>query len=579
VITKEQLSILPMSPGCYIYKNIEGIIIYVGKAKNLYNRVHSYFTGQHNGKTMKLISEIDSMDFIITNTERESLLLELNLIKLHTPRYNIKLTDDATYSYITITKETNPRVLITKTKKEGEMMFGPFPDSYSAKQTVWIINNLYKFRKCNKLPKKECLYFHMGKCFAPCINKTPIDYKEIINEVRSFLKGNNNDIVNTIKEKMDESSSKLEFEKAIEYRQMIEYITKTTEKQIITFHDYVDRDAIGVYYVFDQVVVSILIMRAGRIVSYYGNIFYYVLDPYEYVVSFLNSYYNNVYPDEILVDNILGEYDFGNLEHLKVIPKIGDKKKLVSLSQDNAIKLYNNENRLKLNKDESVKLSIDELSLFFEKTINRIDCFDTSFLFGSSQVAAMIVFEDFGLSKKEYRKYRLSNLITSDFSGMKEVLYRRYYRMLVEDLKKPDLILVDGGKPQILACMEVLESLNLNILVGGLRKNDKHQLEALLYNDKELILDKHTSLYKLLLSLSEEVHRFAITYHKNVRGNEVNKSFLDGIEGIGEKRKKLLLTSYQSLDELKNAQVEDLIKLGIPSDVSKRIRSIIECLK
>lgn len=569
---KDKIALLPTEPGCYLYKNEDDQVIYVGKAKNLKNRVKSYFTGAHNEKTTRLVQEIRDFNYVLTNSERESLILENNLIKQYLPKYNIRLIDDKTYPYIELTEEEHPKLQVVRQKEIKGRVFGPYPNVYAARETVRLLNRLYPFRKCDTLPKRACLYYHIGQCLAPCIHPD-IDYQDTIRDLTRFLKGDTSDTLKKLNQQMMEASDQLQFEKAIELRDMINHIEATTEKQIINLNDFKDRDAISFAFSKDDIAIQILMMRQGKIIDHHQVIFAYVGDVTESVLSYLLQFYETKMPDEILFsDRFVFEDIEPYFEKIALIPQKGDKRKLVDLATKNADYDLEHHFMLYRHRDEKRQKALEDLSDLVGTNVRHIEVFDNAQLFGTAPISALIVFKDQGFEKKSYRKYHLQTTTNDDYQAMKEVTYRRYQKNLVENGVMPDLILVDGGKGQLHAAEEVLLSLGLSIPIAGLKKNNQHTLEALVFHDQIIPLLKQSELYKFLLKLSEEVHRFAITFHRETRKKKAKQSILDDIEGLGEKRKKLLLSHFTSLDEIKQASIEDIRKCGIPETVAKRLK-------
>ena len=569
---KDKIALLPTEPGCYLMKNAEDLVIYVGKAKNLKNRVKSYFTGAHNEKTTRLVQEIRDFNYVLTNSERESLILENNLIKQYLPKYNIRLIDDKTYPYIELTEEEHPKLQVVRQKEIKGRVFGPYPNVYAARETVRLLNRLYPFRKCETLPKRACLYYHIGQCLAPCIHHD-IDYQDTIRDLTRFLKGDTSDILTKLNKQMAEASDNLQFEKAIELRDMIQHIEATTEKQIINLNDFKDRDAISFAFSKEDIAIQILMMRQGKIIDHHQIVFAYVGDIIESVLSYLLQFYETQMPDELLFSDRFTMEDidpyFGKIA---LIPQKGDKRKLVDLATKNADYDLEHHFMLYRHRDEKRQKALEDLSELVGSNVRHIEVFDNAQLFGTAPISALIVFKDQGFEKKSYRKYHLQTTTNDDYQAMKEVTYRRYQKMLVENGVMPDLILVDGGKGQLHAASEVLSSLGLSIPIAGLKKNAKHSLDALVFKDQIMPLLRQSELYKFLLKLSEEVHRFAITFHRETRKKKAQQSILDDIEGLGEKRKKLLLSHFTSIDHIKEATIEDIKKLGIPEAVAKRLK-------
>ncbi|HAX03541.1 MAG: excinuclease ABC subunit C [Tenericutes bacterium GWC2_34_14] len=569
---KDKIALLPTEPGCYLMRNESDEIIYVGKAKNLKNRVKSYFTGAHNEKTTRLVSEIRDFNYVLTNSERESLILENNLIKQYLPKYNIRLVDDKTYPYIELTEEEHPKLQVVRQKEIKGRVFGPYPNVYAARETVRLLNRLYPFRKCDILPKKACLYYHIGQCLAPCIHPE-VDYQNTIKDLTKFLKGDTKDVLQRLNEEMNMASDLMQFEKAIELRDMIQHIEATTEKQIINLNDFKDRDAISYAYSKDDISLAILVMRQGKIIDHHQVVFAYAGEVIDNVLSYLQQFYENQLPDELLFSERFNPDDVEPFFGKKaIIPKIGDKKKVVDLASKNADYDLEHHFMLYRHRDEKRQKALDDLSELIKKEVKWIDIFDNAQLFGTAPISACVVFKDNAFDKKSYRKYHLQTTTNDDYQAMKEVTYRRYQKALLENLEFPDLILVDGGKGQLNAAQEILDSLGIKIAIAGLKKNSKHTLEALVYQGEVIPLLKQSELYKFLLKLSEEVHRFAITFHRETRKKKAKTSILDDIKGLGEKRKKLLLSHFNSIDAIKEASIEELKSLGIPENVCKTIK-------
>lgn len=569
---KDKIQLLPTEPGCYLMKNSHDDVVYVGKAKNLKNRVKSYFTGAHNEKTTRLVSEIRDFNYVLTNSEHESLILEMNLIKQYLPKYNIRLIDDKTYPYIEITEEKHPKLQVVRQKDIQGRVFGPYPNVYSARETVRLLNRLYPFRKCETLPKKACLYYHIGQCLAPCIHKD-VTYDDTIKELTRFLKGDTKEVLQKLNQDMHEASEQMQYEKAIEYRDMINHIEQTTEKQIINLNDYKDRDAISFAYSKDDIAMAILMMRQGKIIDHHQIVFAYVGEVMDNVLSYLQQFYEFQVPDEILFSERFALHELEPLFGKKVvIPQKGDKKKLTDLASKNADYDLEHHFMLYRHKDEKRQKALEDLAELIKKPVKYIEIFDNAQLFGTAPISALVVFKEHSFDRKNYRKYHLQTTTNDDYQAMKEVTYRRYQKLLLEEKTMPDLILVDGGKGQLSAAKEVLDSLGLSISIAGLKKNQKHTLEALVFEGQVIPLLKQSELYKFLLKMSEEVHRFAITFHRETRKKNAHASVLDGISGLGEKRKKLLLSHFTSIDAIKQATVEQLRELGIPEAVAKSIK-------
>ncbi len=570
---KEKLQTLPNKPGCYLFYDKNGIIIYVGKAKNLRNRVKSYFVGAHNYKTTRLISEIVDLSFLITNTETEALLLEFNLIKENIPKYNIRLVDDKSYPYIVITKEKYPKIIVSRDLSIQGTFFGPYPNVYAAKQTARLLNRIYPFRKCDNLPKEACLYYHLGQCLAPCIQE--VDYNDYIKEVNAFLKGDTKNVLNLLKFKMEEASEKLRYEEALEYKVMIDSITQTTEKQVVSLNDFKDRDVVSFASDDNKIVIQILKMRQGKIVDSTSTTVDKLLDEIDQVTSYLYQYYNqSIFPDEILFDKRFLEAELGMFKNW-TIPKRGDKLKLVEIAHNNA--LYDLVHYSRLHEDKAVKenKAVNELLRILNlNEIKRIDIFDNSHLFGSNPIGAMVVYENFKPNKKLYRKYHLT--VTDDYNGMKEVFYRRYQRALMEKEVLPSLIIVDGGIGQLNAAKSILDDLSIDVLVVGLKKNNRHQLESLVTLEGEHQLKKGAPIYTLLAKMSDEVHRYAITFHQKTRSKKMLTSSLDGINGVGQVRKEKLFSYFKTIEKMRNGSISEYKALGINENLRENIIKELE---
>jgi len=574
-VIRNKLKLLPEKPGCYLMKNINGQIIYVGKAKILKNRVKSYFTGSHNAKTTLLVSEIEDFEFIMTNSNLEAYLLEINLIKKHRPKYNISLMDDKTYPYILLTKEDNPRILVVRnTKIKGEL-FGPYPNVKAARDTVNLLNSLYPFRKCNKIPKKECLYYHINNCLAPCVlNVKKEDYEEYIKKTRSFLKGDTQFALAELKMKMDEFSKNLEFEKAMECRDLINSINETTERQKISINDNIDRDVFNYYYDEKNICFYTLFMRNGRIVQNECITYELIDDPKEMFVDYLIEFYDkSLKPKELMLP-----YEIEDLEELLEIkifvPKIGEKKQIMDMAYTNAKNTLLTKNELYRSKLETNINALNELAILLNiEYPRRIEMFDNSNTFGSYAVSGMVVYIDGKKEPNEYRKYKVNLEGIDDYATTREIIYRRYYRVLMENLERPNLIIMDGGKGHLDAVLSVVNELNLGIPVIGLKKNRQHKTDRIIYGDREYPISGR--LYQLLSGMQEEVHRFAITYHRNKRDKGMFESKLDNIKGLGEKSINRLMEEFKTIENIRNAKIEDFEKIGL----KRFYNDVIDALK
>ncbi|MPY18721.1 excinuclease ABC subunit UvrC [Paenibacillus glucanolyticus] len=642
---RHKLALLPDLPGCYLMKNQDGTIIYVGKAKVLKNRVRSYFTGSHNGKTQMLVSEIRDFEYIVTGSNMEALILECNLIKTHQPRFNVLLKDDKTYPYLKITNEEHPRLEVTRrVLKDKAKYFGPYPNAYAAQQTKKLLDRMYPLRKCGVMPKEVCLYYHMGQCLAPCVKEVPNSaYEQITGEINSFLNGGHEEIKKELQRKMQEAAEDLYFERAKELRDQIIHIDTLMEKQKITTTDTRDRDVFG--YAVDKgwMCVQILYMRQGKMVQRNKSVFPFYGDAHSDFMSFIAQYYsdNPALPQEILLpgpllieeaagsvtatgtvieaESVQGKENAadsasqptaGSAEELQEalvqaqeekaeaegivdaaggaaalqewlgvkvhVPQRGLKKQMVGMASDNARVSLDEKFRLIERDEERTSVAAANLGeVIGLQSLNRIEAFDNSNIQGSNPVSAMVVFTNGKPDKKEYRKYKIRTVLgPDDYDTMREVIRRRYERVLKENLPLPDLIVVDGGKGQISAAIDVLENeLGLFVPVCGLVKDAKHKTAQLMIGDppEPVTLPRDSQEFYLLQRIQDEVHRFAISFHRDQRGKSMVTSKLDSIPGIGEKRRKLLLKHFGSVKKIKEASVEDFKPLSIGEKLAAQI--------
>ena len=573
-LIKKKLELLPDSPGCYLMKNKDNVIIYVGKAKKLKRRVSSYFNRVHTGKTAKLVSEIVDFEYIVVDSETESLILEINLIKKYDPKYNILLRDDKSYPYIELTNESSPRLSIVRhlgRKKNKDRLYGPYPNVTAAREVVNLLNRIYPLRKCNTYPKKPCLYYHIGQCLGYCVNNVNQDeIKQMEKEIIDFLKGNLDNVEKKLTDKMNIYSNNLEYEKAKEIKELLDYIKITLTKQKIEV-DNVDRDVIGYFEFKGYLSVQIFFIRNGRIQGRVSKIIEIVDEINEELTRFLATFYTKdvLIPKEILVPDIVDKNILENYLNTNIIkPQKGIKNKLIEMASENAkIKIENDYQLIQKDLDRTYNANQELMNILNLDKLDRIDLFDNAHLFGTYNVSGMVVFKNGVPSKNDYRKYKISINQNDDYSTMREVIYRRYFRVLKDDLERPDLIIVDGGKGQINVAKEVIDSLNLNIKVVGLKKDNKHTTEALLSDNNEIKIDKKSNLFYYLERMQDEVHNFTISYHKQIRSKGAIESILDNIEGIGPKRKELLLKKYKTITKMKEASIEELDKI-LPHDVS-----------
>ncbi|WP_019313280.1 excinuclease ABC subunit UvrC [Streptococcus mutans] len=582
-LIKHKLELLPDSPGCYIHKDKNGTIIYVGKAKNLKNRVRSYFHGSHNTKTELLVSEIEDFEYIVTGSNTEALLLEINLIQENKPKYNIRLKDDKSYPFIKITDEPYPRLLITRqVKKDGGLYFGPYPDSGAATEIKRLLDRLFPFKKCTNPANKVCFYYHLGQCKAHTICQTDQTYWDSLKEdVKNFLNGRDDKIVNELRDKMTKASEFMEFERAAEYRDLIEGIGLLRTKQRVMNQDMQDRDIFGYYVDKGWMCVQVFFIRQGKLIQRDVNMFPYYNESEEDFLTYVGQFYQDnrhFIPKEIFIPRDIDETLVKAVVNTKIIkPQRGEKKQLVNLATKNArVSLQQKFDLLEkdIRKTHGAIENIGDL-LNIPKPV-RIEAFDNSNIQGTSPVAAMVVFVDGKPSKKDYRKFKIKTVIgPDDYASMREVIYRRYSRVMRDGLTPPDLIIIDGGQGQVNIARDVIENkLGLDIPIAGLQKNDKHQTHELLFGDPlEVIpLPRNSEEFFLLQRIQDEVHRFAITFHRQLRGKNTFSSKLDGIAGLGPKRKQLLMKHFKNLPNIQKASLDDIINCGIPKNVAENIQ-------
>lgn len=570
-----------MSPGCYLMKNTEGKVIYVGKARKLKNRVSSYFTGAHNYKTTKLVDHIWDFDYIVTGSEKEALLLEINLIKDYTPEYNIMFMDNTYYPYIELTDETHPRLkIVRKTKNKKNKYFGPYPDATAARNTFKLLNKLYPLRKCNHVPDKPCLYYSLHQCLGPCINEVDkSQYDEIRKELISFIHGNTKSKIDELTEKMMTASENLQFELAKEYRDLIRSIEYVTAKQNVQFGDYKDRDILGYFIDKGYISIQLFFMREGKLLYHDFNLEPVGEDFEEDLIRFLVTYYQtHPEPYELLIPQDVDLELLTEILSCHVLqPQRGDKKSLVEMANKNAKEALEKKFLLKEKTDEKTILPIIELGQKLGiDTPHTIELYDNSNIQGAYAVAGMVVYKDGVPSKKDYRKYKIKTVEgPDDYASMKEVIYRRYYRLLMEQKEMADLIIVDGGLGQIKVAKEVIDSLNLSIHICGLSKDDKHSTAMLLDEDgNQVPIDTKSPLFFLLTRMQDEVHRYAISFHRQVRSKSLFSSILDEVEGIGEARKKKLLNHFKSVKKMKEASLEEL-EAVIPKNTAAKLYEVL----
>lgn len=582
-LIKSKLELLPTSPGCYIHKDKNDTIIYVGKAKNLRNRVRSYFRGSHDTKTEALVSEIVDFEFIVTESNIEALLLEINLIKENKPKYNIMLKDDKSYPFIKITNERYPRLIITRqVKKDGGLYFGPYPDVGAANEIKRLLDRIFPFRKCTNPPSKVCFYYHIGQCMAHTICKKDEAYfKSMAQEVSDFLKGQDDKIIDDLKGKMATAAQSMEFERAAEYRDLIQAIGTLRTKQRVMAKDLQNRDVFGYYVDKGWMCVQVFFVRQGKLIERDVNLFPYYNDPDEDFLTYVGQFYqekSHLVPNEVLIPQDIDEEAVKALVDSKILkPQRGEKKQLVNLAIKNARVSLEQKFNLLEKSVEKTQGAIENLGRLLQiPTPVRIESFDNSNIMGTSPVSAMVVFVNGKPSKKDYRKYKIKTVVgPDDYASMREVIRRRYGRVQRDGLTPPDLIVIDGGQGQVNIAKQVIqEELGLDIPIAGLQKNDKHQTHELLFGDPlEVVeLSRNSQEFFLLQRIQDEVHRFAITFHRQLRSKNSFSSQLDGIEGLGPKRKQNLMKHFKSLTKIKEASVDEIVEVGVPRAVAETVQ-------
>lgn len=580
---KSKLELLPTGPGCYIHKDKNGTIIYVGKAKNLRNRVRSYFRGSHDTKTEALVSEIVDFEFIVTESNIEALLLEINLIKENKPKYNIMLKDDKSYPFIKITNERYPRLIITRqVKKDGGLYFGPYPDVGAANEIKRLLDRIFPFRKCTNPPSKVCFYYHIGQCMAHTICKKDEAYfKSMAQEVSDFLKGQDDKIIDDLKGKMAAAAQTMEFERAAEYRDLIQAIGTLRTKQRVMAKDLQNRDVFGYYVDKGWMCVQVFFVRQGKLIERDVNLFPYYNDPDEDFLTYVGQFYQEKYhlvPNEVLIPQDIDEEAVKALVDTKILkPQRGEKKQLVNLAIKNARVSLEQKFNLLEKSVEKTQGAIENLGRLLQiPTPVRIESFDNSNIMGTSPVSAMVVFVNGKPSKKDYRKYKIKTVVgPDDYASMREVIRRRYGRVQRDGLTPPDLIVIDGGQGQVNIAKQVIqEELGLDIPIAGLQKNDKHQTHELLFGDPlEVVeLSRNSQEFFLLQRIQDEVHRFAITFHRQLRSKNSFSSQLDGIDGLGPKRKQNLMKHFKSPTKIKEASVDEIVEVGVPRAVAEAVQ-------
>jgi len=584
---RNKLSLVTLKPGCYLMKDINNNIIYVGKALNLKNRLSSYFNGKHDGKTLLMINDINDFEYIVTSTELEALLLEMNLIKKYRPKYNIMLKDDKSYPYIELTNDKYPKLVVVRNINRKNIkdtkLFGPYPNVLAARKTLNLLNRTYPLRKCNILNKSECLYYYLNQCLGYCAkNIDNIQIEKMKSEIIKFLKGEHSIITSKIKKEMQEASDKLMFERALELKELLDYIEIVLKNQMIDLKTNDNLDVFGYYYDKTYLSIQVFFVRNGKLVGRSSNIFQTVdiveEELLEYIINFYSK--NNIKPKEIIVPIIVDGKLLESVLDIKVkIPQKGKYKNILDMSFKNAKINFEEKWETIKNSDEKINNALKELITKLNiGSIDRIEIFDNSNLFGTFYVSGMVVFVNGRPERSEYRKYKINTpTISDDLGAMREVIYRRYFRVLKDNLTKPNLIIVDGGINQVKVAREVIDSLGLNITVVGLKKDSTHNTNSLIGNNPlEIIpIDKRSPLFQLLSIMQDEVHRFSIAYHRDHRSKGALSSALDLIGGIGEKRKRQLLKRYGSLNSMKNATVSELSTI-LPNSIAINLYNFLQ---
>ena len=582
---KKKLSLVPNKPGCYQMKNKDGIIIYVGKAKKLRNRLSSYFRGTHTGKTAKLVSEITDFEYIIVSSETESLIMEINLIKKYDPKYNILLRDDKSYPYIELTNDEVPKLSIVRNlnrKKNKEHLYGPYPNVTAARNTVNLLNRIYPLRKCRTFNKKPCLYYHIGECLGYCTHNVPKEKIESMKkDIIRFLNGDHSLITKKINDDIIKESEKLNYENAKELKELLDYITITLAKQKVEIGDMHSIDVFGYYIEKDYLSIQVFFIRGGKIVERHSKIMPLIDELESVLTRYIAEFYSKdiLTPKEILLpENIDVEILQNIIESNIKIPQKGVRKQLVEMANNNAKNALKEKFEL-IKRDEAKTIEANEelKNILKLDKLDRIEIFDNAHLFGTFNVSGMVVFKNGKPSKNDYRKFKITQDKNDDYGTMKEVLYRRYFRVLKDNLEKPDLIIVDGGIGQINVALEIIDSLNMNIPIVGLKKNDKHRTEALIKTKpiEEITIDIKSNLFHYLERMQEEVHNFTINYHRELRSKGSLESILNNIEGIGEKRKEELLKKYKTITKLKELNLKELEEI-LPNNVAKNLKNFLE---
>lgn len=583
----DKLSLLPQKPGCYLMKNKDGVIIYVGKAKKLKRRVSSYFIGTKTGKTARLVSEIVDFEYIVVGSNIESLVLEINLIKKYDPKYNILLRDDKSYPYIELTCEEVPRLLVVRNinlKKNNRMrMYGPYPNVTAARDTVNLLNRLYPLRKCRTYQKRPCLYYHIGECLGYCThNVEQAKVHSMEEDIIRFLKGDSSLVEKKLEEEMNRESELMHYEKANELKVLLENIRITLTKQKVEINDNKAIDVFGYYVDKGYISVQVFFIRNSKLVERHSKIWPLIDEPDEELTRYISYFYNKdvLLPKEILAPSIVDDETLKGVIDVPISkPVRGVKKNIIEMANNNAkIALHEQFSLIKRDEDRTYKANDELMNILSMDKLDRIEIFDNSNLFGTFNVSGMVVFINGVPNKNEYRKFKITNDKNDDYGTMREVIYRRYFRVLKDNLVRPDLIIVDGGLGQIHVAKEVIDSLKMNIPVIGLKKDNHHSTSALIKNDIEIPIDKSSNLFHYLERMQDEVHNFTINYHRELRSKGALESILDSIEGIGSTRRDELLKKYKTINKMDEAPVEELDKI-LPHSVSLNLKEFIKNYK
>ena len=577
-----KLKLLPDLPGCYLMKDAADQILYVGKAKNLKNRVRSYFRGAHDTKTTKLVSEIDHFETIITNSNKEALLLEINLIQQYKPPYNIRLKEGTMYPYLKITKERHPQLIITSNvTKDGGLYFGPFPNVGAATQTQQLLHRVYPLRRCGKNEKRACFYYHLGQCIGPCDHEVTKDmYQQQIQKIKQFFNGDIQPIMTQLKDKMQAAAERLDFEQAADYRDQLQYIETTIERQIIMSQDYDNTDVFAYDFQRGWISIQVFMLRQGSILKREAAIYPAYTDPDEELTTFIARFYqeeNHLLPKAILVPEDVDKDLLSQVISVPIsTPQRGKKKSMLDLCAKNSqLALNERLNLLDIQAQQTRGVSEDLAVALGIPLAYHIEAFDHSNISGTGLVSGMVVYKEGKPDRKSYRKFKIkeSNQ-TNEFAHTQEVIRRRYSRLLREEQPLPNLILMDGGKVQVRAARQVIEEeLGLSIPVAGMVKDDKHRTASLLngYSEEVVELDRQSPVFHYIQRIQEEVHRYAISYHRQVRSKQQFASKLDAIPGVGKVTRTKLLKHFKSLKAMKEASIEDYAKLGVRAELAERI--------